>query len=102
MKEENKILAKLKEHDKRFEQIDEKLEKIILKLLEHDDKFVKIDEKFQTHEKETTNKLDQIITTYDQLDIERISMNQAIDRMDLKLSTHDQSLSNIKKKLKTV
>jgi hypothetical protein len=108
---EDKIIAKLLEHDDKFDKVinrledhDVKFDKVITKLLEHDDQFVqiikKIDDDVGGLRREMLDGQDQMMTILKRLDQERIFTVEWIKRMEKDIETHGDEIKRIKLQLK--
>jgi|GEM_PF-1571435 len=104
---EDKVIEKLLEHDKRFDGHEIRLDRITDKLFEHDEKFVSLETEIKEFKAEYLRGQDQIMKILTRLDDERVFTVEAIRRMqdelDLQkrqINEHDVLLSKIKLELK--
>lgn len=115
---EDKIIAKLSEHDKilekidkRFEQVDKRLEKhdvyfdkIFAKLVEHDQRFEEMATKVELNalRYEIMHSQDQMMVILNRLDQERFFSFDRLKQVESRVDIHDVDIKNIKLHLNQV
>ena len=106
MNNEEKIIRKLEEHDKRFDTYDrrfdendkrfdeheKRLDLLASKAMEHDERFDRLEKKVDNLAKNTDEGQDEILTILRRIETETISSSHAIVR-------HDKDIIRIKEKL---
>lgn len=104
MKNDEKIIKKLVEHDERFDRIDKRLTRHTEKFLEHDEQLEFIKENMATKEEmgEIKISLDKVLEIATRLDEERLATYQWIKRIETGVEQHGKELEKQKAEIKKI
>ena len=100
------VIAKLTDHDGQLEKVatklddhDQRFERVITKLLDHDKRFENIEDQIAASRRETLTQGEEMMTILKRLDQERIFTASWIRRIEEEVEEHRTAITVIKKQL---